>query len=261
MAALPVTSRTPLKFFVLVFALSLPFYAAGALTARALLPALPVSALGFVCPLLAAAILLYRQGGSAAVRGLLRRSFDFPRGRAAAWLLPAVLLEPAVMTLAFLLIRRAGTPIPLPQFSPVTALGLAAGFFIAGLGEELGWSGYALDPLQTRLGAFGASLATGAVWAVWHYIPLLQAGRTADFILWWTLGTLAYRVLIVWLYNNTGGSVFAAAVFHATINLTWQLFPVNGSYYDPRLAGSLAALAAAVVVLGWGPRTLAGRRA
>ena len=41
--------------------------------------------------------------------------------------------------------------------------------------------------------------------------------------------------LIVWLCNNTGQSVFAAALFHATLNLTWMLFPVYGSHFDMRL--------------------------
>lgn len=50
--------RSPLAFFVLVFALSIPFWAAGALTARQLLPALPIRALGFLCPLAAALLAL-----------------------------------------------------------------------------------------------------------------------------------------------------------------------------------------------------------
>jgi hypothetical protein len=40
------------------------------------------------------------------------------------------------------------------------------------------------------------------------------------------------------------------------INLTWQLFPVNGSFYDPQVTGLLAAVAAVLVVMVWGPRTL-----
>jgi hypothetical protein len=43
-------SKSPLKFFLLVFALSLPFWLAGTLTSLQLLPALPISALMFLCP-------------------------------------------------------------------------------------------------------------------------------------------------------------------------------------------------------------------
>src|SRR5512146_2407934 len=158
-------------FFVLVFTLSIPFWVAGALTAFQLLPGLPVSALGFLCPVAAAAILIFRKNGFAGVSQLLKRSFDFGRIGAKTWLLPLFRLEPGMMALSYGVLRLTGVPVPAPQFSPWTALVLLVGFFIAGLGEELGWSGYATDPLQERFGAFRASLIIGVVWAVWHFIP------------------------------------------------------------------------------------------
>jgi membrane protease YdiL (CAAX protease family) len=133
-------------------------------------------------------------------------------------------------------------------------------FFISALGEELGWSGYALDPMQARWGALGAGLLIGLVSAVWHVVPLLQARRPAEWIAWWGIWTVAGRVLIVWLYNNAGKSVFVAAVFHMMTNVTWQLFPVSGSHFDPRVTGMIEALVAATVVAVWGPRTLVRRK-
>ena len=47
------------------------------------------------------------------------------------------------------------------------------------------------------------------------------------------------------------------ALFHATLNLAYMLFPVNGSHFDIRLGGLVMAFVAAVVTLVWGPRTLA----
>jgi uncharacterized protein len=248
--------RLPLTFFVLVFALSIPFWAAGALMAGQLLPALPISALGFICPAAAAAILVHQVGGRAGVAVLLKRSFDFKRIGKKVWLVPVIFLQPGIMALSFEVKRLAGASIPFPQISLLPTLALFAVFFIAGLGEELGWSGYITDPLQERFGALWAGLLIGAVWSVWHFIPLLQAQRSWEFITWWSLGTLASRVIIVWLYNNTGRSVFMAATFHAMINFSWQLFPVNGSYYDPRLTGLITAMVAGVVVIVWGARTL-----
>jgi membrane protease YdiL (CAAX protease family) len=244
------------NFFGLVFALSIPFWVVGALSASQLLPALPISALAFLCPAAASAILIYRARGRAGVAALFKRSFDFKRIGRKAWLLPLIFLQPGIMALSFIGMRLAGVSVPLPQFSAWLALALFVIFFIAGLGEELGWSGYVIDPLQPRFGALWASLLLGAIWSVWHFIPLLQAHRSWAFIAWWSLGTLASRVIIVWLYNNTGRSVFVAAVFHAMINLTWQLFPVNGSYYDPRLTGLITTIVAVVVVIGWGAPTL-----
>jgi hypothetical protein len=52
---------------------------------------------------------------------------------------------------------------------------------------------------------------------------------------------------MVWLYAHAGDSVFAAAVFHAMINLSWQFFPINGSFYDPRIF-SLVTLALGVLL-------------
>jgi uncharacterized protein len=71
--------RSPLKFFLLVFALSIPFALIGAVTGLQLYPGIPVTALAFVCPATAAAILAYRENGTAAVTTLLRRSFDYKR--------------------------------------------------------------------------------------------------------------------------------------------------------------------------------------
>ncbi len=249
-------SRSPLKFFLLVFALSLPFWLAGALTSFQLLPALPISALGLLCPVTAAAIFVYRENKFAGVKELLKRSFDFKRVKAKIWYVPTLLLMPCIMLISFAVMRLMGVPLPVPQFSIVTILVLFVVFFIGALGEELGWSGYVIDPLQDRFGAFAGALLLGVVWAVWHYVPLLEVSRSLVFIAWWSLGTVASRLIIVWLYNNTGKSVFVAALFHAMINLTWQLFPINGSYFDPRVTGIITAIVAVVVVIVWGARTL-----
>ena len=79
-------------------------------------------------------------------------------------------------------------------------------------------------------------------------------------IAWWTIGIVAARVIMVWLLNNTGKSVFAMVLFHMTLNVGWQLFPVNGSFFDPRVTGLSMATVAAIDVIVWGPRTLARYR-
>ena len=257
MSASAPAQRSPLKFFLLVLILSIPFWIIGALTPIQLLPSLPVSALGLLAVVGAASILVYGEDGFTGVLGLLKRSFDFRRVRAKIWYVPTILLMPCIMVVSYLVLLRMGVPLPLPQVTVVTTLVLLIVFFIGALGEELGWSGYAIDPLQDRFGALGGALLLGTVWAVWHFIPLLEEPRSLIFIAWWSLGTVAGRVIITWLYNNTGKSVFVAALFHTMMNLTWQLFPVNGSFYDPRITGLIMASAAVVVVIIWGPRTLA----
>ncbi len=253
-------NRSALAYVALTFALSIPFWIAGALTNHQLLPALPISALAVVCVVGAAAILVYREHGRASVVALLQRSFDFKRVSAKIWYVPSILLMPGIMALSYVVMRLMGVQLPVPQFSVVTALMLLVVFFIAAAGEELGWSGYAIDLLQARFGALGGAVLLGVVWAVWHVIPLLSVQRSLEWIAWWSLGTVAARVIITWLYNNTGRSVFVAILFHAMINVTWQLFPVNGSYYDPRVTSVITAAVAVVVVIVWGPRTLVRAR-
>jgi membrane protease YdiL (CAAX protease family) len=250
------TTRSVCLYFLLTIALSLPFWLLGGLIGLQLLPALPFSALGVVCIVTAAAILSYRENGISGLKELLNRSFDFDRVKSAIWYLPAVLLMPLIMFLSYASMRIMGASLPSPQISVVKTLGLFIAFFVGALCEELGWSGYAIDPLQNRFGAFWAGMMVGAVWAAWHFIPLAEARRSPVFIAWWTMGTISMRVIIVWLCNNTGRSVFVAALFHAMVNLTWQLFPVNGSSYDPRVTSPILALAAALVIVVWGPKTL-----
>ena len=253
-------SPSPLKFFLLVFALSVPFWLLGAAIERQLLPGLPMSALALFCPVTAAAILVHRQHGTAGVIRLLKRAFDYQRITARAWYAPILLLTPGSMVLSYWLMREMGMLLPPPQFSVLTALVLLLGLIVGAAAEELGWSGYIIDPMQERWTALQASVLLGLVWAVWHIVPLVQAERTPLWIVAWALSTVAQRVLIVWIYNNTGKSVFAAILFHAMSNLGWQLFPDHGSHFDPRITGLILAVAAAVVTALWGPRTLARYR-
>ncbi len=250
-------NNSPLKFFLLVFALSVPFWLIGAVTDLQLMPGLPISALMAICPLTAAAILEYRAREFVGVADLLKRAFDFRRIRAKIWYAPIVLLMPGVSVIVYVLMRWMDMPLPAPQIPGPAALLIFLAFFVGALGEELGWTGYVIDRLQNRCNAFQASVLLGLVGALWHIVPLLQAHRSPAWIAWWCLYAVAARVLMVWLYNNTGKSVFAVTLFHAMLNLSWMLFPLNGSHFDPRLGGLVMASAAATVTVIWGPKTLA----
>ena len=256
-AACPLT-RLPV-FFLLVFALSIPFWLIGAATDQQLLPEVPVSVLATFCPLAAALILIYRDGGLVGARALLMRSFDFKRIHSKRWLVPVLFLMPAISVVVYGLMRWMDMPVPKPELRAGPALLIFIAFFVGALGEELGWSGYALEPMQTRWGALGASLILGLVGILWHLTPLLLMSRSPTWIAWWCLYALSFRIFTAWLYNNTGKSVFAAALFHATLNLSYLLFPVYGSHFDMRIGGLVMVGVAVVVVTVWGPKTLAGR--
>jgi hypothetical protein len=154
-----------------------------------------------------------------------------------------------------------GIPLPDPVNVPLlTAPVFFLLYFVGGAGEELGWMGYAIDPMQDRWGALRAGIILGLFWGLWHSIPYVQTGNSLDWIFWQTLGAVPRRILIVWVYNNTSKSVFAAILLHAMDNLSWSLFPNYGSHFDPFITTTITALVAAVVVFAWGPTTLAHYR-
>ena len=159
-------TRSPLKFFLLVFALSIPFWLAGASTALQLLPGLPVSSLMFICPVTAALILVYRENKTAGVTELLKRSFDFKRIRAKIWYAPIILLMPGVMVLSYGLMRLMGVPLPSPQFTVLAALAMFLAFFIPALGEELGGP----DTSSTRCKIGGSRSRPAFSWG-WYGPP------------------------------------------------------------------------------------------
>lgn len=228
-------------YYGLVLLLTVPLWLTGGATGIMLMPGLPLAGLAVVCPMAAALAVMLWRGGPGAAGRLLARAADGGRVRPLAWWLVFALIPLGVGLACFLILRASGTGIPDPQASPGLILSLTATFLIAGFGEELGWTGFALEPLRDRLGVFGAGLVIGLAWAAWHWPALLQADRAPAWIAWWTLGTVSQRLVMVWLYERAGRSLAAAVVFHAASNLAWQLLPVRGSFFDPRLQGLLVA--------------------
>jgi len=223
---------------------------------------LPVSALQAFCPLIAALILVYREEGVGRVRRLLRRVFDQWRIRNRIWYVPIIFLLPLLYLLSYGLMRLLRLPLPDEPHIPFLLIPvLFVVFFIAAIGEEVGWMGYAVDPMQERWSALTASFVLGLVWGIFHVVPDIQANHGLWWIAWQHgVYAVGLRILIVWLYNNTGKSVFAAILVHDTDNVSWSLFPNYGSHFDPAVMGAITAIAAAIVTFLWGSRTLARYR-
>ncbi len=239
----------PLGFFALLFGLSTPFWIAGTLLDGQLLPGLPVSALMAIVPGASALVLVIRHGTAADVRALFAASIDFAQMRPWAWWI-AVGTMPLVMVLSAALLLLMGTELPAPEISWLQLVGLFVLFLLAATAEELGWTGYLTGTLVKRHGLVLTALMIGSVAVVWHLIPLLQVGRAWDWIAWWAMGTMARRIIIVWLYVRGGQSVFSASLFHAMNNVSWMMFPVLGSHYDP-MTTALITSAIAAIILGY----------
>ena len=226
-------------------------------------------------PPLGAAVVVRASGGS--LRGWIGQLFRWRIG--ARWWLAAVGLPFVVLASGVALFVLLGGPIDLTSFeSPFIYLfAMAWGTVWGGGQEELGWRGFMLPALQERYSALVSSVLVGGAWAGWHLPLFLNATTThggwpLSQQLLWMVSILAGSVLWTWMYNGTGGSVLAVAVFHAGINAMGIYHPADmarlmpGGVPDPWLnllaevtgAAPLVALAVLLVAVKGGEH-LAGR--
>lgn len=115
------SKRSPLAFFVLIFALSVPLWVAGFFVEVDGLPKnLQVTepVLAFT-PLAAASILVYGDEGLAGVGRLLKTFFDFPRIAHKVWYVPILFLMPFVYLLSYAGVRLLGYPFPINRIFPL----------------------------------------------------------------------------------------------------------------------------------------------
>jgi uncharacterized protein len=246
---------SPSFFFMLVFVFSAPFYILGATSAQLFgLPILPASALMVFVPVIAALILIHRQFGGESAVALFKSAFVYEWGLGPGWILVALLFMPVVFLLEFGIMLLTDVAVPLPKIVPSQVLFLFLVFFIGAIGEEAGWQGYAYPALRSRLSALQAAVVLGVVWGLWHVIPFVQQGRSVYWILWQCLGAVAMRIIIVWLFENTRKSILIAVLFHTMFNISWALFPVAASFYDPFVTFLILAFAVIAIVTCWRPR-------
>lgn len=90
-------------------------------------------------------------------------------------------------------------------------------------GEETGWRGFALPILQRRHGALAAALLITPIWAVWHlpyfFTVTTYRGFAPAGYVGFVFGLGCGSIVLTWLYNGTGGSILACAVWHGLYNL------------------------------------------
>ncbi|MFV8326600.1 type II CAAX prenyl endopeptidase Rce1 family protein [Flavobacterium sp. ZS1P14] len=260
-----VRKRSLPNFLLLLFVLSAPCWVFGAIYDVQIFPGFKLFQLPLAMPMVAALILIHRESGKTGVIALLKRTYDFRNIKSKIWYLPIVFLSPSIGFLDYWIICLSGTSIPSPHFSFFTFLGYSTVFFMT-FGEELGLTGYATDPMQQRYSALKSGIILGLVWAGYHIPGFVISGYySSEWILWHALYTVATRVLFVWVYNNSGKSLFSMALFHWAFGLFWSLWPQDNlqravPFYDPRICALLAVFYVSVVVFLWGPKTLAKYR-
>src|ERR671913_1100075 len=201
-------------FFVLAYALTWP-----------LIPLVTVSPLwGFPAlfgPALAAVIVSAVTDGRPDLRDLLGRLVRWRVGArwyAVALGLPMVLALTAA-GLHLLLGARATV-----DFGGLSVLNFVVFFLI--VGEELGWRGYALPRLLAQRSALAASLILGVLWGAWHLPTFFVAGAPQYGLPFsaFVLLTMAYSVVIGWIFIHTRGSVLISTLLHGSINFSQGFF-------------------------------------
>jgi membrane protease YdiL (CAAX protease family) len=100
-------------------------------------------------------------------------------------------------------------------------------FLGGGLGEELGWRGYALSPLTGRYGPAMASFIIGVVWTFWHLPGHLIGASPLANLIGQLLFTVPLSFIATWLYFRAGGSVLVLTLFHGSANGFMAFFERN----------------------------------
>ena len=187
--------------------------------------------LGLSGPSLAAVCMRWIEAGPEGLRSLMlpltRWRID-PKAYLAAFGLP-----PAIAVLAAI----GSWPLFRANAKVVALSGIAVLFvkmLVRGgpLNEEMGWRGYLLPALLTRLSPFAASLVMWPIWGLWH-IPLWIIPGVQHQA--WPLGLFMVMMLPISfaftaVYRLGNGSLLPAILLHAVINVTMYFTPMLAIY-------------------------------
>jgi membrane protease YdiL (CAAX protease family) len=226
-----VRKRPLVAFFVLAYGLSWAYWIPLALTGVRVAPGSRSTHFpGLLGPAVAAFIVAGLTDGKPGIVRLARRLLLVSRPISRFWLYA---LSPLLFLLAALLAgMAAGLTLPpvedfalysgLPRL-PLPAVVLLV--LLSGFGEEIGWRGFALVPLQRRFGAVGGTLVLVVFWAAWH-TPTFFLVETYRAMTWpvlvggFGLGICAGALVLSRIAQRTNGSILAAAIWHTAYNMT-----------------------------------------
>ena len=201
------------------------------------------------------------------LRGVGRLAFrlsPWSVGRAWPVLAVCLLLPLGVEVLTVGILAALGVAVPhlpwgeLPHYLYGAVVG--GGFVGPGLFEEIGWRGFALPHLQRRYSALVSSLIIGLVWAFWHFPNFFFF--TPTMLAVFVPKVIALSVIFTWVYNSTGGSLFAVVLLHGATIAPGKLFagPDSAGWLrEDVIAGLLYAVIAVGLVLRYGAANLSWR--
>lgn len=148
------------------------------------------------------------------------------------WLMLGYLLPVAYAIVAYGVVWTAGLGgVDLTRFTTPIARFVLLGTFqsvLAATGEELGWRGFLVPALAQRFSLAKTAIVSGSIWAVWHYPLIIWASYNAGTATWYAVVCFTVMVIglsfpLAWMRLRSG-SVWPAALFHASHNLFIQSF-------------------------------------
>ncbi len=204
----------------------------------------------------AALIMIYTARNRELVRDFWRRAID-PSLIPGLWWAITLLFVPLLMGLSVLLSLAFGDT--LDQLQPngrllAAPLGFVLLHLLYGpLPEEMGWRGYGIDSLRSRMNGFWTSILFGVIWPLWH-LPLFfipssyqQALLSQPVPLFFYITSMIPQAVIMnWIYFHTNRSVLSAVFFHFMINF------IGEAFYISQLSKSIGAVlyfCAAILIL------------
>ena len=161
-------------------------------------------------PFIAGLVMTYLVDGKTGLRDLFSRMLKWRVDL--RWYAAALLIFP-VLILGVLWVLTALVD---PEFAPTfIAFGILGGL-LAGFIEETGWMGFAYPRMETKFGTWRATIYLALLHGIWHAMAgyLGEAGTFGvywlpRFIAMWIVAMAAMRVLLVWIYKNTGSLLLA----------------------------------------------------
>ncbi|NIN64273.1 MAG: CPBP family intramembrane metalloprotease [Anaerolineae bacterium] len=167
-------------------------------------------------PFIAGIAMTYLVDGKIGLRGLFSRVLEWRISL--RWYAVALLIFPVLI----LGVLWSLTILVSPDFAPnFIAIGILLGL-LAGFIEEIGWMGFAFPRMEKKSGTWRATIYLGLLHGLWHAMAgyLGEAGIygvywVPRFIAMWFVAMTAMRVLLVWIYSNTG-SLLLAQLTHAS---------------------------------------------
>lgn len=223
--------------------------------------------LGAFAPMLAAVTMISRKYGWSEVGKYLGQILDLRvKARYFVW---ALLLPLIITAVTHYMANFTGIDnLPntfLPENLPIPTIILIIPYFllmliVGGGQEELGWRGYAQEPLQERFGLIGSGLVLGVVWGLWHLPLWFMPGEGHAFYSFgaFLIFTISTSLIMACIYNASGKKLIIPMLLHAMSNTVVPFFPIMHMAKVPQpgywLWVIINSLASLILIIWFGAR-------